>query len=118
MIASLAFGGQCMMRFFLSLSLAATIGAIISPVRAGTLTAGSFGIFGDTASASVSGTNFSATITDTNTGPFFFGGFAPFQFGYSVFNWQAEENSGINYQGIGYLAPNPFGPPPPPSQLL
>ncbi len=81
------------------------LSGIAATLSGGTLTSGSFTLFpsaGMTATATVSGDNFTATVTDSDVGPFIFNGFPPFTLTPSGFAWDGEGGSFVDYNGFGY----------------
>jgi len=82
-----------------------------SITQGGIITSGSFSLSGFTASATVSGDNFAATVVSTEGG-FNFSGFPPFQPHPGV-SWIGEfGSSGVLYNGVFYPVP-PSVPPSP-----
>ena len=86
------------------------VAGLARSTQGGTITSGSFSLSGFTASATVSGDNFTATVIDDNSGFFTFNGSPPFQPTIPVLTW-ADLLGGVLYNGVFYSAP-PFGPGP------
>jgi hypothetical protein len=73
--------------------------------QGGTITSGSFHVLNaGLLSATVSGDNFTATVIDTDGGPFLLGGFPPFQAPPIVpeLTWGGDISSGVMYNGVFY----------------
>lgn len=79
--------------------------------QGGAITSGSFSLSGSTASATVSGENFAATVIDTDSGLFMFNGFPPFQPAIPGLTWGGLDG-GVLYNGFLYSSPSFIGPSP------
>src|SRR5579872_6631031 len=80
-------------------------------LQAGAITGGSLFVGGYEATATLSGPDFSATISDYGVGPFQTGGFAPYTPlipGYG--NAATGSGSGVTYNGVYYDTPTYQGP--------
>jgi hypothetical protein len=85
---------------------------LASSTQGGTITSGSFhassfGVQGSV-SATVSGENFTAQVTDTDAGPFIFNNFPPFQASAPTLSWAGDLNSGVLYNGVFYSVTDGF----------
>ncbi len=82
------------------------VAGLACSTQGGIITSGSFSLSGPTASATVSGENFAATVIDSDVGPFSFNGFPPFQLPLPGILWGgACCSSGVLYNGIFYSSP-------------
>ena len=87
------------------------VAGFASNAQGGTITSGSFSLSGSTASATVSGENFTATVIDDDTGFFNFNGFPPFEPPIPGFTWGGI-HGGVLYNGFFYSVPPFVGPSP------
>src|SRR5258708_25572280 len=92
------------------------LASFVGTVQGGTITSGSIFFGGQTASASLSGSNFQADIADQDVGPFSHGGFPAFTQPIPNGTWgvgfgSSGSGSGVTYNGVFYPSLTLFAPP-------
>jgi len=80
------------------------VAGLACSAQGGTITSGSFRVgVPSSVRATVSGDNFTATVIDTDAGPFIFGIFPPFQAAAPALTWGGIDfPSGVLYNGVFY----------------